>query len=369
MKTDIVFVTHALGLGGAEYIVRNLALEAAKHNTVAIVLLDQAGELTDSMRTSGIKVHLVGRAPGWKITNFKGFFAALKELNPSVVHAHQYTPFMYSALYKLLFNRKLRIIFTEHGRHFPDLVSTKRRLANLFLGRLANRVTAVCRFAAEALQNKEGIKQPAEIIYNGIVPASRSSISLREHLSIPPERKIILFIGSFRPVKNPQLLLRAMPQVLNGRQDAQLVLIGDGQLSAQLRVLASELKIEGHVTFAGALPDAAQYLQGADLFVQPSLSEAHSLAMLEAMAAGVPIIATNVGGVGESLRHEQNALLVPSNHPEEMAAAILRLLAEPKLASSLAQRAKEDFEQNFTYEKMTQSYLQIYKDELLKASS
>jgi L-malate glycosyltransferase len=369
MKTDIVFVTHALGLGGAEYIVRNLALEAAKTNSVALVLLDAAGELAEELQASGIQVLHVNRNPGWQLENFQNFFSALNSLGPRVVHAHQYTPFMYSALYKLLFNRKMRLIFTEHGRHFPDVVSAKRKFANQLLGRLANRVTAVCLFAARALKQNEGIRGEAEIIYNGIVPSALAGVDLRQQFSIPPERKLILYIGSFRPVKNPQLLLLAMAQVLAHQQNAHLVLIGDGSLKSELAALAASLKIEPHVTFAGALPDAAQYLRGADIFVQPSLSEAHSLAMLEAMAASIPIVATNVGGVGESLQHEQNALLVPSNEPQEMAAAILKLINRPELAAKLAQQAKEDFEQRFTYEKMLGAYLEIYKDELFKAES
>jgi glycosyltransferase involved in cell wall biosynthesis len=123
----------------------------------------------------------------------------------------------------------------------------------------------------------------------------------------------------------------------------------------------SGLGLDGAVAFAGER-DSAELLPAFDLFVQPSLYESQGLSLLEAMAAGVPSIASNVGGIGDVVRDGETGLLVPPADPDELAAAIVRLAESPDLGQALAQRASRRVREHFSSETMLDAYARLYRE-------
>src|SRR5262249_42429439 len=162
--------------------------------------------------------------------------AEVRRRGISVVHAHQYTPFFYGGIAARLSGVRPRVIFTEHGRHFPDVVSTRRRLANKwFLDRLADHVNAVSEFSARSLSRVDGFSRSRiEVIPNGVDLPRYGRVadlrSLREHLGLDSERRYITTVARFHPVKDHRTLFYAFAEVAPLRRDVDLLLAGDGPL-------------------------------------------------------------------------------------------------------------------------------------------
>lgn len=159
-------------------------------------------------------------------------------------------------------------------------------------------------------------------------------------------------------------LLAAAAVVAREEPAVRFVLIGDGPLRPGLEREAATLGLNGRLRFLGAVPDAATLLPYLDVFVLPSIWEGMSNALLEAMAAGKPVVATSVGGNPELITHEKTGLLVPPADAEALAAAILRLVRDPALARSMAEAARQRVASEFTLERMVRRLEQLYDDSL-----
>ena len=166
------FVLHLMQVAGAEMLVAATVRRLAAEIEPTIFCLDGVGTLGEILAAEGIAVVHLGRRPGrdlgvaWRLADH------LRRRRIEVMHAHQYTPFFYAALAKTLVRRGPRLILTEHGRHYPDVVSSQRRIVNSWLlSRWADATNAVCAFSAEGLAQADGFgRQPVEVIENGIDP-------------------------------------------------------------------------------------------------------------------------------------------------------------------------------------------------------
>jgi L-malate glycosyltransferase len=162
-------------------------------------------------------------------------------------------------------------------------------------------------------------------------------------------------------------LLAAAAAVTCQEPAVNFALVGDGPLRLGLEREAASLGLNGHLRFLGAVPDAATLLPSLDVFVLPSIWEGMSNALLEAMAAGTPVVATRVGGNPELITHEKTGLLVPPGDVDALAAAILRLVREPALARSMAEAARQRVASEFTLEEMVGRLERLYDDLLAGA--
>ena len=159
-------------------------------------------------------------------------------------------------------------------------------------------------------------------------------------------------------------MLRAARIVADADPSFRLDVVGDGPSRPELEDLRRQLRLEPHVTFHGARNDVRRVLSEAKLFVQSSLSEGISLTLLEAMAAGVPIAATHVGGTPEVVEHGVTGLLVAAAQPQRLAAAMLTILKDPRLAQRMSQQARARATQHFDLTQMTASYEALYEEAL-----
>jgi glycosyltransferase involved in cell wall biosynthesis len=354
-------------VAGAEMLVAATIRRLAGQITPLVLCLDSVGPLGEQLQGEGIEVVSLKRRPGrdWRVA-----WRMAKELRKrriEVVHAHQYTPFFYAALGCLLAGRRPRLILTEHGRHYPDVVSPLRRAVNrFFLDHIADAVNAVCAFSADSLHRLDGFAaRRIEVIQNGIdldrYRTAPNRTALRQRLGLDPYCHYIVTVARFHPVKDHAMLLRAFATVAQARCDVDLLLAGDGPLRGDLEQLTRSLGIVERVRFLGVRSDVPELLQAADVFALTSVSEAASLTLLEAMAAGLPVVVTAVGGNPEIVRHAKEGLLVGRGDSAAAAAALLQLLNDPMQAVALGAAGRDRVAAHYQLDQTIEAYRRLYQ--------
>ena len=362
------FVLHVMQVAGAEVLVAETIRRLAGRIAPVIFCLDAVGALGERLQAEGVEVVCLGRRPGRDLRVAWRLARELRARSIEVVHAHQYAPFFYAALAKgMLFPRQPRLIFTEHGRHFPDVVSRLRRIANrAVLHRMADAVNACCAFSAESLDHVDGFPvRRIEVIENGIElsrygPAEDRN-ALRRRLGLEPGRRYVAMVARFHPVKDHAMLLHAFAQAAAVRPDVDLLLVGDGPLRSELEALTERLGISGRVRFLGVRSDVADLLRAVNVFALTSVSEAASLTLLEAMASRLPVVVTAVGGNPEIVRDGLEGLLVPRGDAAAAAAAFVRLLDDPPAAARMGEAGRARVEDRYQLSRTIDAYEQLYQ--------
>ncbi len=361
----IAHVLHRLDLAGAEVLADALARRLADRFRFAFFCLDGVGPLGERLAADGYPVVHLGRRPGIDPAVARRLRHAVRDHGVALLHAHQYTPFFYAALSRAGgLGGHPPILFTEHGRHYPDRRKRRRVLANRLLLKPADRVTAVGSFIRDALIAHEAIATDrVEVIYNGIDPRpyeQADRAAARRAMGLDDNELAVLHVARFAPVKDHETSLRAFARLVEAEPRARLVLIGDGEGRAAAERQTRDLGVTERVTFLGRRDDVPALLAGGDAFVLSSLSEGVSVTLLEAMAAGVPIAATDVGGNGEVVEHGVTGLLSPRRDADALAANLLRLLRDPGLRRRLADAGRRRLRERFTQARMHEAYARRY---------
>jgi len=227
------------------------------------------------------------------------------------------------------------------------------RIASLF----SSVVVAVSEDCARLVTTEEGV--PASrlrVIHNGIdteaiTPPDRTEKRLGQR---------VISVGRLAAVKDLGTMLKTVQRIARSFPDFRLQLVGDGPERSSLQDLIAELGIGGTVEMLGERRDIAERLSEADIFVQSSISEGLSLGLLEAHAAGLPIVATDVGGNAEVVVHGTTGLLVPPRDPAKLAEALMELLADPDRALSMGRRGRLRVQEAFDLRKVVRRYEELY---------
>ncbi len=359
----ILHVTFDMGIGGAEQVVRQLVISGkSKQIQHSVLCIDgRIGPFGEELATLGVKVDALERRPGFDWHLLKSLRAHLRKHEIDVVHCHQYTPFTYGRLAAI--GLSIRVIFTEHGRFFPDVYSWKRRLLNQILTRGVT-VTAISNATRNALHHYEWIhRSKVVVVYNGLQPVSVPSSDVAELLhQLGLQGKLVFgTVARLDPIKNHELMLRAFADFLKKGLNASLLIVGDGPERARNESLVKELNLIDHVIHAGFQSDPAAYFELIDVFLLPSLSEGTSMTLLQALATGRPSIVSDAGGNPEIVRHEVSGLVFPSGSLQELTSAMLQL-AEATVRSRLGQGALEEFSNRFQVAQMIDAYVDLYRN-------
>ena len=229
-----------------------------------------------------------------------------------------------------------------------------RRLQKLAC-RAAHRMVANSRAAASQLMAQGVPASHIDIIPNGI---EMSMFPVRHHR--PRPRKVAV-VARLWPEKRIDVLIAAAPRVLARYSDVEFQIVGDGPCRDQLMAQARDAGVLSHIAFIGHRDDVPAILAGADLFVLPSESEASPNAIFEAMAAGLPVVASRVGGIPELVADGVTGLLVPPADPDALAAALLDLLDQPGRAMAFGKAARERIEQQYSFERMVAQFESLYR--------
>jgi len=359
---------HVMQVAGAEVLVAQIIERLKNVIEPTIFCLDGIGELGKQLTEQGIQVVVLGRKQGIDKTLPRRFANEINTRGIEVLHAHQYTPFFYSALARFAGAWKTKIIFTEHGRHYPDVVSAKRRWINrVLLSRMSNASTACCEFSAKALERHDGFPGVVSIP-NGVdintLPGRGTLEEQRSHrlrMGLQKECFYVACIARFHPVKDHATLLRAWAIVNERMSNAKLLLVGDGPEKPALQTLTKSLGIESNVEFWGIRKDVADILRAVDLFALTSVSEASSLTLLEAMACECPAILTAVGGNGEHIANGVHGAFVPRGDYQELGNRICELLADQPQRIRMGLAARERVVKEFNLGATVSRYEELYR--------
>jgi sugar transferase (PEP-CTERM/EpsH1 system associated) len=366
-KLSVLQITHDLNIGGLQRVVVDLSrsLDKDKYD-VSVCALREGGPLESELKKEGIKVIKLPLAEnGIDYFTFWKLYKIFREIRPAVIHTHNTQPFIEGAIAALM-ARVPVIVHTDHGRQFPD----KRRymFSEWVLSHFADQIVAVSETTKSGLVHYEKVSSSKiQVILNGI-DEQKYSVRIdkdkkKKELGIVPNAGPILgWCGRLSPEKGLTYLIKAMELLRRGFPNILLLIAGAGALKEDLNRQAKDLGLERHVRFLGPRADVHEILMILDLFVLPSVREGLPLVLLEAMAAGVPIVATDVGGNHRAVQEAINGFLVKPGDPDSLYKAIKGLLENRKLRETFSRNALALFQKEFTLKKMVQEYELVYQE-------
>lgn len=367
MKTKAAFVVHSLNPGGTERLAADMALALKDEYDIHILCLDEPGIWADPVRSAGIPVSCFYRQPGVDLRIPVLLARYAKSRNIDFFHAHQTTPWFYAGLSRLM-QPKTKLVFEEHGRHYPENLNRKKRRFNrMVLQQLTNTVVAVSRDVKDRLVRYEGIDpKKIQVVYNGTRPlppmTPKDRNALRHRFGFQENDIVAGFIGRLDPIKNLPLLLEGFRRASSQCPALKLLIVGDGPLFEDIKEKVHRLDLHKQVTLAGYQPDAGKLAPAMDIFLLVSLSEGTSMALLEAMSAGVPAIVTRVGGNPEIVVHGQTGWIIISDDSAALAASLTEAASDPQKRYTLGNNARNRFLENFTFDRMINQYKKIYME-------
>ena len=259
-----------------------------------------------------------------------------------------------------------RLIYTIHGWIFNEPLPIWRKKLYLHLEKIS---AQICDALIVLSQNDEQIgvdkkicaSQKLKLIPHGIVPPEfLSPNEARKKICNLQSAICIGSVANFYPTKGLPYLIEAAKILKNENINFQLVIIGDGKERKNLETLIKRGDLENIIILIGQIPDAAKYLRAFDIFALPSLKEGLPYAILEAMYAALPIVATRVGGIPEMITEGVSGLLVPPKNPEALAKTLKKLIEDLELRERLGQKANEAAEQRFNLKRMLEETKKIY---------
>lgn len=355
----IIQVLSGLGAGGMERLVLNLSLwlEEQGHE-VDVVNIYPESTLQPEFERSGLRVHTLRLTPVVSQVYPCSLISLLRKTRVDVVHCHD-TAWRKTAQACQI--ARVPCIWTLHG-YLKEWMHMGKRWMRRSAEQTAYLVGVepkVCGLIREILNI-----DPAKVVYipNGVPdlfqPQPREA---RWGAPVPKDAPVIGMISRLSAVKDPETLIRAIALVKQRLLTVQLVFAGTGEMEQPMRRWIGELGLEGSVHLLGLRRDVADILHALDVFVLSTHSEGMSLAILEAMSAQRPIIATDVGGNSLLLDGGRCGVLVPPRDPHALAEAILDLLANREKAQQLARNARQRFLEHFTIDAMGKRYLEVYQ--------
>jgi glycosyltransferase involved in cell wall biosynthesis len=361
MTPHVMHVTLTLSRGGTERLVVELVRRLGAAVVPAVCCLDTRGEWAADIEACGVPVAALGRQPGFRPALGRRIAALAVRHGANVLHCHHYSSFIYGRLASM-WRHPLPVVFTEHGRLSGQQVSAKRRLVNTVAGRLSGAFCAVSEDLKRHMVAEGFRAHRVRVIHNGIDPTvAAPRVEARRTLGIAPGQFVVGTIARLDPVKDVPTLIEAFSLCHSRLPSAELVVIGDGTERADLEKRVRESVHGRHVRFIGARDDARTLLPAFDVYANSSITEGVSVTVLEAMAAGVPVVATRVGGTPEILTDRQDGRIVPPRNPQALADAITELAERPELAGQFASRARQRVQTTFSLDRMVRDYVSVYQ--------
>jgi glycosyltransferase involved in cell wall biosynthesis len=372
-RPGLAYVVNSLNPGGTEKLVVEMSLAFAAEFDLRVFCLDEPGLWAGRLRERGIPVYGLWRQLGLDMAMPVKLARHFRRHRTRIVHAHQCTPWFYAALARLLYPTP-RLLLEEHGRFFPEVENRKRAWFNRWIVKpLTHRVVAVSEDVRERLRRYEGLQHQAiSVVYNGVAPEpvldAATRTALRREWGFTPEDFVIGTVGRFDPIKNLPLLVNSVARAAAEAPNIRGLLVGDGPEFPATRDLIEQLHLADRVRLTGFREDARALVQCINLFVLSSFSEGTSMALLEAMAAGVPVAVTAVGGNPEVVARDQTGWVVPSDSVEALTAAMLEAVNRPEKRRTLAGAGQRRFEECFKFDRMIETYRNLYRDMLARTS-
>jgi sugar transferase (PEP-CTERM/EpsH1 system associated) len=367
----VVHVMYRFDVGGLENGVVNLInrmpVDSYRH---AIISLTEISEFRRRIRRDDVQLIALGKRPGHLFVDYPRLFRLFRELRPAIVHTRNLAAL--EAVVPAWAAGVPARIHGEHGRDVGDLDGSNRkyRWVRRIYSPFVTHYVTVSRDLEQYLHDRVGVAgDKIAQIYNGVDtesfhPAGQEPSTIQGCPFRQPDNWLVGTVGRMQAVKDQTLLARAFIRALELRPDLRqrlrLVMIGEGPLRVQALAALEKAGVADLAWLPGERNDVADILRGLNCFVLPSLAEGISNTILEAMASGLPVIATRVGGNAELVAEGTTGRLVPAADADAMAAAIVELAEEPARAADAGRNARLEVQKQFSMDAMESAYRGLY---------
>jgi len=382
-RKKILYLVTQSELGGAQRYVFDLAINLKENFDIAIAFGQQGerGELAKHLKQADIKYYIIHHLKR-PISPLNDFLALLeiikliKKIKPDIIHLNSSKISILGSIAGLLI--KSKIIYTVHGWVFNEPLPSWKILfykyAEKFTAILKDKIICVSEFdRLIAIKEKIAPEKKLAAIHNGITPINflskeqaREKLSQISNIQYPISNIFIGSIGNLYKTKGLEYLIQAGRLLIDAGINLKIIIIGEGEEKKYLENLINQLNLKGHVILAGRIDNAASLLKAFDVYVCSSVKEGLSYTIIEAMQAGLPIVATQVGGNPEliedpSTNSEQaTGILVDAKNSSILAEKIQRLINNQKLQNELGNNAKQKANCEFALEQMVQKTKEVY---------
>ncbi|MDO9464863.1 MAG: glycosyltransferase [bacterium] len=363
----ILRIVPSLEMGGVERTLTSILPRLDKcQYKVYLCCLFKRDKLADIMESLGIpiiKFRMRARLDfdGKYIAGILRLARLMKKMQIDIVHTHLYRANLAGRIAAKLAGIPV-IITNEHNidswKKFPQ------RLSDRVLAGITNKIIAVSDAVKDFYVKKIGISEDKIItIYNGVdISKFQTYVNInkkREEFGIKPDEKIITIIGRLQQQKGHVYFLKAAQIIRKKKPNVKFLVVGDGPLESQLKTASDDLGISKNVIFTGLREDIPQILAMSDISVLTSLREGFSITVLESMAAGKPVVVTDVGGNSEVVKHGETGFIIPPQSPEDLALYSLNLINNQELAKKMGEEAEKRV-LNFSIDRMVEKTENLY---------
>lgn len=365
MNISILHLITELNFGGAEQLLVNTLLHSRpdrfRHEVVTLFAGDTP--LAEALRQAGVPVSDLRLKSAGRFGRLWQFYRRLRRDKPAVVHGW----LIHAILVARVLGRLAGVPIIISARHSVNLGGRSRVWLNRLTARLNDCTIAICDLMRRVEMEQTGMPPDKIVtIYNGVPPLNFPSreaarAALCQQLGLPENVIIVGTVARLHEAKGHADLVRAIPYIVAERPQTHFVWLGEGDQQDNLIRLVEALGVAAHVHFAGSQTNVPVWLAGMDLFVLPSLWEGLSVALLEAMAASLPVVATAVGGTPEVILDGVTGLLVPPRDPAALAASLLSLLRDPARAAQMGESGRQRVADHFTLDNMIQQTEALYE--------
>lgn len=384
----IVRIIARLNIGGPAKHVSVLDAGLSRRGHKTLLLYGESGD------SEGSLAHLVTEQelPAYTIStlsrrvsvwnDIRTFYSIVRHLfrtQPDVVHTHTAKAGIVGRLAAMVFNivrphvNRCLVVHTYHGNvfrgYFGSVVSWFVRFVERLTGFCTDYVVVISeqQFTEIVRDLRIVPREKAQVIPLGLdlehfFAVSPSSPSLREELAISRASLVFGFVGRLVMIKDLETLLRAFKIIQAKIESAVLLVAGDGPVRGKMVSLAQSLGVAGGVTFLGWRHDLPILYRTMDIFLLSSRNEGTPVSVIEAMAAGLPVVATNVGGVPDLVKHEHSGLLVPPGAPVALAEAVFRLAGDTHMRAALGVEGRHIARSRYTSERLVEDVDRLYRD-------
>ena len=349
-KVRVCHVSLTLNTGGLERLLSDFSrLHNRDQFHLDFVAMKTVGKFADEIQENDCSVTQLQEGSRWRHIHELSQF--LKANKIDVVHTHNTYPHINATIAARWAGVPV-VVNTRHGQRLGH--GFKSRVQYRFASWLTDCIVNVSDDAARLCRETDGIaEKKIKRIWNGI--------DIEKFTFTGPQQKpTAISVARLSPEKDFTTLLKSVAIVVQQIPDFQLTMVGDGQERADLEQLTAELNLTNHVTFLGDRSDVPQLLAEAGFFVSSSLSEGISLTLLEAMAVGLPIVATAVGGNPEIVDEGVTGMLVPSANPEKLAEAIISMCQQQHNWQTIGEQGRDRVATHFEIRRMVKDYEQLY---------
>ena len=359
-KPRVLHVVYSLEIGGMERLVHDLALARGCEET-SVACLASVGPFGEALRSRGIQVELIGTRGGFIPTVWR-LRTLSRRLRADMLHCHNLCSFLNGSIAARVAGN-VAVVVTKHGASIPGKGLGSR--ANRLLIRRAD-VVAVSREVMGVVKAWAPDSESVHYIANGVSTEPYDNLptkaEARAKLNLPQSSFVVGMVARVARGKGHRLLLEVFARLQSKIPSALLLIIGDGVELPAVKARIRNLGLKNSALAMGQRQDVPTILASLDVFCLPSLTEGMPMTVLEAMATGLPVVATKVGGIPELVEEGHTGLMVPPGASGQLEAALLALANNPARALEMGRNGRERLVKKFSLEFTLSAYEELYRE-------